>query len=116
MQREHLPRGNNLPTSHDAKVQQQADTRTTSRARLEVTRRIHWPAWRMVPVGWRCQTLRACLFPPDAVVARVEEVVLRNLLPLLLAPQPPCHERNTTDQDRATNATYYASNNLLARS
>lgn len=51
----------------------------------------------------------------QAIVLGVHEVVLGHCLHLLLAPDPPGHNGEATNEYRATDATNNASNDLLAR-
>lgn len=62
---------------------------------------------------WRQAGARGALLPPDAISGRLHVVVLRHLLALLLAPESPCDNGETSEEDGSTNASNDATNNGL---
>lgn len=57
---------------------------------------------------------RVPLLPPDAIVLRVEELVVLDLLPPLAAPETPGYHCKGANENRATDAADYATDDVFA--
>lgn len=104
------------PSRRHAEVQSKKKQVVCVGVQLEVAGRVDTPI-RIPVIAQRTHGSargRCPLFLVDAIVLRIGNViVLWQLLSLLLAPQPPGNDSQTTDQDRTTDTADHASDDLL---
>lgn len=80
---------------------------------LKIARCVHRPVWILIRVRLERLT-RPSLLLYHAVPSGIV-IVLRQLLPLLLAPEPPRYERNASDDNRSADPANNTPNDLFAR-